>query len=172
MRHKGFLFALWSHVRCTVAFQVRKCNLKPIKKRWQVNLGLTSFKCVFNIVDFDLRSWNPKYTLLLQTCEHKEPCWGGMERTDSHADKNSPAALLFSLPAHLDLTKWDFPELFLIHILVKANYIKHKVLNVIPTLKYNIHCSVLLYVLSRLELCTKSMLFMEISVLLFKNCCK
>lgn len=30
-------------------------------------MGLTSFKCIFNIVDFDLGAWNPKHTLLLKT---------------------------------------------------------------------------------------------------------
>lgn len=45
-----------------------KRNLKSIKRRWPSALGLTSFKCIFNIVDFDLGAWNSKYTLLLNTC--------------------------------------------------------------------------------------------------------
>lgn len=45
-----------------------KRNLKPIKRKWPSALGLTSFKCIFNIVDFDVGARNSKYTLLLETC--------------------------------------------------------------------------------------------------------
>lgn len=58
-----------------------KRNLKSIRRRWPSAPGLTSFKCILNIVDFDLGAWNSKYTLLLKTCgQIDRGRWGKQEK--------------------------------------------------------------------------------------------
>lgn len=53
-------------------FRRAKRNLKSIRRSWPRAPGLTSFKCIFNIVDFDLGARHPKYTLLLKTCVQRQ----------------------------------------------------------------------------------------------------